>query len=90
MGLLPSGNIVDIMICFVGFEVLTSASMKMAVFWVVAPCTLVEVYRRFRDAFCLLHQGDKRTAVRTSNPTYFICGLFKDAVSSSDFLRHMI
>jgi hypothetical protein len=22
----------------------------MAVFWVVAPCSLVEVYRRFRDA----------------------------------------
>jgi hypothetical protein len=22
---------------------------KMAVFWVVAPCSLVEVYRRFRD-----------------------------------------
>jgi hypothetical protein len=31
-----------------GFEVLTVASMKMAVFWIVAPCNLVEVYRRFR------------------------------------------
>jgi hypothetical protein len=30
------------------FQVLTAASMKMAVFWVVAPCSLVEVYRRFR------------------------------------------
>jgi hypothetical protein len=28
----------------VGFEVLTAASMKMAVLWVVAPCSLVEVY----------------------------------------------
>jgi hypothetical protein len=27
-------------------------SMKMAVFWVVAPCSLVEVYRRFRGACC--------------------------------------
>jgi hypothetical protein len=26
---------------------------KMAVFWVVAPCSLVEVYRRFRGADCL-------------------------------------
>jgi hypothetical protein len=26
--------------------------MKTAVFWIVAPCNLVEVYRRFRDA-CL-------------------------------------
>jgi predicted nucleotidyltransferase len=31
----------------VGFEVLTAASVKMAVFWVVAPCSMVEVYRRF-------------------------------------------
>jgi hypothetical protein len=27
----------------VGFEVLTAADVKMAVFWVVAPCRLVEV-----------------------------------------------
>jgi hypothetical protein len=27
----------------VGFEVLTAVSTKMAVFWVVAPCRLVEV-----------------------------------------------
>jgi hypothetical protein len=35
-------------IVFVGFEVLTAVSMKIAVFWVVAPCSLVEVYQRFR------------------------------------------
>jgi hypothetical protein len=29
--------------------------MKVAVFWVVAPCSLVEVYRRFRRACCLHH-----------------------------------
>jgi hypothetical protein len=28
----------------VGFEVLTAVSTKIAVFWVVAPCSLVEVY----------------------------------------------
>jgi hypothetical protein len=33
--------------------------MKMTVFWVVAPCSLVEVYRRFRGAFCLHYQGDR-------------------------------
>jgi hypothetical protein len=27
------------------FEVLTALSMKMAVFWIVAPCSLVEVCR---------------------------------------------
>jgi hypothetical protein len=33
----------------------------MAVFWVVAPCSLVEVYLRFRGACCLHLQGDYRT-----------------------------
>jgi hypothetical protein len=28
--------------------------MKMAVFWVVAPCSLLEVCRRFRG-YCFLH-----------------------------------
>jgi hypothetical protein len=32
----------------VGFEVLTAVSTKMTVFWVVAPCSLVDVYQRFR------------------------------------------
>jgi hypothetical protein len=37
----------------VGFEVLTAVSTKMAVFWVVAPCSLVEVYQRFTGPCCL-------------------------------------
>jgi hypothetical protein len=32
-------------------------SMQMAVFWVVAPCSLVEVYQRFRGPCCLHHPG---------------------------------
>jgi hypothetical protein len=39
------------------FRVFTAASMKIAVFLVVAPCSLVEVYRRFRGACCLHHEG---------------------------------
>jgi hypothetical protein len=31
---------------------------KITVLWDVAPCSLVEVYRRFRGAYCLHHQGD--------------------------------
>jgi hypothetical protein len=42
----------------VGFEALTAVSTKMAVFWVVAPCSLVEVYQRFRGACCLHHRSD--------------------------------
>jgi hypothetical protein len=38
----------------VGLEVLTAASTKMAVFWVVALYSLVKVYRRFRGTCCLL------------------------------------
>jgi hypothetical protein len=41
----------------VRFRVLT-ASMKMTVFWDVAPCSLIEIYRRYRDAYCLHQQGD--------------------------------
>jgi hypothetical protein len=37
----------------VQFQVLTAVSMKVAVFWVIAPCSLVEVYRHFRCACCL-------------------------------------
>jgi hypothetical protein len=32
-------------------------STKMAVFWVVEPCSLVEVYQRLRGPCCLHHQG---------------------------------
>jgi hypothetical protein len=58
--------------------------MKMVLFWVVGPCSLVEVYQRFRGPCCLHHQGDSTrlhgattrktaifilTAVRTWNLT---------------------
>jgi hypothetical protein len=33
-------------------------SMKMAVFWNVAPCSLVDIDRRFRGTYCFHHQGD--------------------------------
>jgi hypothetical protein len=36
---------------------------KMAVYWVVAPCSLVEVYQRFRGPCCLHHQDDDETLV---------------------------
>jgi hypothetical protein len=31
--------------------------MKMAVFWDVAPRSLVDIDRRFRGAYCPRHQG---------------------------------
>jgi hypothetical protein len=38
-----------------GFKVFMVVSMKMAVFWVVVPCRLVEVCQRFRGP---CHQDD--------------------------------
>jgi hypothetical protein len=55
---------------FVGFEVLTAVSTKMAVFWVVAPCSLVEVYQRFRGPCCPHHKGDRlgnNTEIKVGN-----------------------
>jgi hypothetical protein len=46
----------------------------MAVFWVVAPCSLVEVYQRFRGPCCLHHQGESLLnyyqTTRCYNPEY--------------------
>jgi hypothetical protein len=33
-------------------------TLKRAVFWVVAPCSLVEACRRFKDSCFLRHKGD--------------------------------
>jgi hypothetical protein len=40
------------------FEVLMAVSMKMAILWVVAPCSVVEINRCFRCACCTHHQGN--------------------------------
>jgi hypothetical protein len=37
--------------------------MKIVVFWDVAQCSFVEVYRRFTDAHCLHHQGDDGSVI---------------------------
>jgi hypothetical protein len=42
---------------FVRFQVPTAASIKFRIFWNVAPCSHVEVDRRFRDVYYLHHQG---------------------------------
>jgi hypothetical protein len=62
----------------VGFEVFTAVSMKMAVFWVVAPCSLVEVYRRFRGPCCLHHQGDIALHGPTTQKTAIFVQYAKD------------
>jgi hypothetical protein len=53
--------------CRVGLEVLTAVSTKVAVSWVVAPCSLAEVYQRFRGPCCLHHQGDETCRICSEN-----------------------
>jgi hypothetical protein len=38
------------------FQVLAAASMKVTVFWDVAPRSLVEINRRFKGTYCLHYQ----------------------------------
>jgi hypothetical protein len=45
-----------------------SQTLKMAAFWVVMPYSLVEVYRRFRCACCLHHQGGQEIPCLLWNP----------------------
>jgi hypothetical protein len=56
---------------YLRFQVLTAASMKMAVFWVVAPCSLVEVYRRFRGACCLIDLMIKTVSIYETSVNFY-------------------
>jgi hypothetical protein len=50
---------------FVRFQDLTVASMMFIVFWCVALCSHVEVYRHFRGAYCLHRQGNESSPSET-------------------------
>jgi hypothetical protein len=56
----------------VRFQDLTAASMKTTVFWVVAPCSLVEVYRSFGGECSLHYQGvqTSETSVKSYQTTW--------------------
>jgi hypothetical protein len=56
----------------VSFQVLTAASMKMTLFWDVAPCSLVEIYRRFRRAYCPRNLPDDRGSKHFWNVGQFL------------------
>jgi hypothetical protein len=40
------------------FQVLAALGMKMTALCNIALCSMAEVDRRFRDPYCLHHQGD--------------------------------
>jgi hypothetical protein len=43
----------------VKFKVLTATRVKMTVYWDVAPCSVVDINRRFIGYYCLHDQGDE-------------------------------
>jgi hypothetical protein len=47
----------------------TIFDLKMTAFWDRGPCSVVEVDRRFRDAYCLYHQGDEGDNMNKRRPT---------------------
>jgi hypothetical protein len=66
-----------------------AGTSKMAVFWVVAPCTLVEVYQRFRGPCCLHHQGDGGSKVLWKFGTLLPdCTALQLRRQSSSYSRH--
>jgi hypothetical protein len=56
----------DFMIFMMIITIKTKIKMKMAVLWVVTPCSLVDVNRRFEDACYLHHWGYYRPNERCS------------------------
>jgi hypothetical protein len=61
-----STDSISLPVCVLCEETVKIWTVKMAVFWDIAPCSLVEVDRRFRCAYCLHHQGDDRRSTYTT------------------------
>jgi hypothetical protein len=70
----------------------------MAVFWVVAPWSLVEVYRRLRGACCLHNQGSESlfsfalimAAVSTSETSVNFCHIIRRNISEDSHLHLLL
>jgi hypothetical protein len=56
------------------FQVLAAVSMKMTGFWDVVPCSLVEVNRRFKGAYCLHNSPDQRATLQKA-------AIFKETIT---------
>jgi hypothetical protein len=71
-------------------EVLTVAIMKMAVFWVLAQCCLVEVYWCFRGACCLRCQGNDDYMAQQPTRLPFHTRHSENLISHPDTSEHQI
>jgi hypothetical protein len=47
-------------------DILTVLTLKMVIFWVVVPCSLVEVYQRFRGALMMEAASTSEMSVQQS------------------------
>jgi hypothetical protein len=47
------------------------SSVKMAVFWVIATCSLVEVCRHFKGVCCIHHQVDEATSTSETSVNFY-------------------
>jgi hypothetical protein len=63
-----------------------SICLKTAVFWVVAPCSMVEVYLRFRRPCCLHHQADRPRRPKTQKTAIFIFAAVRTRNLTTDSL----
>jgi hypothetical protein len=61
-------------------------SIKMAAFWDVAPCSLVDINQSFRDAYCLHHQGDHHLYL----PDYMVLLSRSQPSSKLDFWCYLL
>lgn len=62
----------------VSVQHMISTPSKVTVSWNVAPCTLVEIYRLLRSAYCLHHHGINRHDDGVSKKLWSICKVLCD------------
>jgi hypothetical protein len=55
------------------YQVLMAVCIEATVLWEFAPCSLVEVNRRFTGVSCLHHQGDRLISVSLFLTFSYIC-----------------
>jgi hypothetical protein len=56
----------ELVLCFVGFEVLTTVVMKSSIFWDITLCSLLKINRYFGGIYCLHLQGQRKGKQATS------------------------
>jgi hypothetical protein len=50
-------------------HIIKQKKIRMAAYWIVAPCSLAECYHRFRGPCCLHHQGAQMMAAAKTSQT---------------------